>query len=82
MAINQLLAKPGDAICQTHSDVHVVLSHPPVSTVIFVARSRTTRMRLRRATSYKAVLRSAACLLTRPAFAAPGAAKAENSVDT
>jgi hypothetical protein len=75
-----LLAKPGDAICQTHSDAHVVLA-AGVSGAPSSISPRTTcpRMRLRRTTSYchtEQHLRSAAGLLTRPAFAAPGAAKA------
>jgi hypothetical protein len=75
-----LLAKPGDAICQTHSDAHVVLA-AGVSGAPSSISPRTTcpRMRLRRITSYchtEQHLRSAAGLLTRPAFAAPGAAKA------
>ena len=75
MAIDQLPAKPGDAICQTHSDAHVVLA----CTVIYLASHDCSRKRYASyhiILSYRATLRSAAALLTRPAFAAPGAANA------
>jgi hypothetical protein len=77
-----LPAKPGDAICQTHSDAHVVLAAgvSGAPTVIFVACCpRTTLPADARTTTSchtEQVLRSAAGLLTRPAIAAPGAAKA------
>jgi hypothetical protein len=56
MAIDQLPAKPGDAICQTHSDAHVVLASgvsgaPSSLSLRRLARLPTCpRMRLRRAT--------------------------------
>jgi hypothetical protein len=86
MAIDQMPAKPGDAICQTHSDVHVVLASG-VSGALSSCVASSPRTTARGCAcvvlhaSYGAVLRSALC--TRPssrdqqsAIAGPGAAKA------
>jgi hypothetical protein len=86
-----LPAKPGDAICQTHSDAHVVLAAgvSGAPTVIFVACCPRTTLPADALASYHIILsyRASIAVCGRPSHETshrgPGSRQSvENSVDT